>query len=104
MNIVQCLKFESGKLRRVPKTKEKQEALAIRIPLKDWEVLQVAMVLKGCRSMQELVAPVVMNFAKKMAEVPEVQTTLRQKREFVAREAGTLKRLKTAKGTRPASR
>lgn len=60
------------------------------------EILRMAMVFEDCSSRQELIAPVLEDYAKRFVTEPEVQAALRSKREYKARQEGKLAHLRNA--------
>lgn len=71
--------------------------VAVRVPDEVHDILDVARAAYGHRSLQELLAPVVEDYAQSLAEKPQIKAMLRSRAELQAEAAGDLATLKTAK-------
>jgi hypothetical protein len=71
--------------------------IAVRVPDDVHAVLDVARAAYGHRSLQELLAPVVEDFARSLAEKPKIRAMLRGRAELQAEAAGQLTSLESAK-------
>ncbi len=65
----------------------------VRVPQATFDILSMAAVFEGNKSMQELVSPIVEEAARRFGEEPEIAAALRQKDEYEARKAGRLARV-----------
>lgn len=71
----------------------KLRSLGVRVPEETWEILDIACMLRGSKSMQELIAPMVVEFASELAKEAAVQDIVKAKREYAASQEGSLTRL-----------
>jgi hypothetical protein len=74
-------------------------AIAVRVPEEVHAVLDVARAAYGQRSMQELVAPVIEEFARSLMDKPQIAAMLRGRAELQAEAAGDLATLRSRKAT-----
>ncbi len=68
-------------------------ALAVRVPDEVHRVFDVARAAYGYRSIQELLRPVLENYAETLRAKPQIQTMLLSSAELQAEESGTLRSL-----------
>jgi hypothetical protein len=62
--------------------------VATRVSSGTWELLQVAMLVEGAETMQDLLCPVVEGYARRLAEAPEVKAILESSRAYRDRKQG----------------
>lgn len=81
-------------------------AIAVRVPDDVHAILDVARAAYGHRSMQDLIAPVVVDFARSLVEKPQIAAMVRSRAELQAEAAGDLATLDPRKRSRsgPAGR
>jgi hypothetical protein len=79
--------------KKVPPGSETLEQVSVRVPASVREILHYAADLRGYRSFQELLRPVVEELAQELSREPEIQAMIRAKQEFDARKAGELRHL-----------
>jgi hypothetical protein len=98
-----CTKFNVlGTRDGMPKRDGDLRLVAVRIAPAAYDVLQVGLLLEGAESMQELLRPVVEEYAKRLEAEPELQSIMDDVEAYRARKAG-VERLPRAKGGRPSS-
>ena len=78
-------------------------AIAVRVPDDIYAILDVARAAYGLRSMQELVAPVVEDFARSLLDKPQIAAMVRSRAELQAEAAGDLATLSSRKNSRSPS-
>lgn len=66
---------------------EKKKLVGIRVAPQIHELLELATIFRGAGSMQELLEPVIVEFAESFGSEPEVIETLRQKARYKERMA-----------------
>ena len=66
--------------------------VATRVSPETWELLQVALLVEGAETMQELLCPVVEDYARRLSDAPEVKAIQQSARAYRDRKQG-VKRL-----------
>lgn len=75
------------------KSADKPVPVAIRVSPGTLEILEISALMRDTKSMQELLHPLIEDFAKREASEPEIKDVLRLKREYAARADGSVARL-----------
>lgn len=71
--------------------------VATRVSPEAFDVLQIALLAEGAESMQELLRPIVEEYAEKLAREPEVRAIMDSVEDYRARKAG----VRRLRGSRP---
>lgn len=74
--------------------REGLEQINVRVKSESYDALEAAAYVRRIRSLQELLNPFIEELASKLAKEPEVQVAIRARKEYVARESGSLSHMR----------
>ena len=86
----------------MPKSTQELRQVATRIPTETWEILNVGLTIERAPSMQELLRPVIEEYARRLAKEPEVRSIRGEVEKYRARKHGAKRPKRRSKATRTA--